>query len=280
MERNNKKKYLRIFALLILIVFLFAAFDVRLKMVHYVIESDKIHSPLRLALVTDLHSCKYGEGQKTLINAVNSEEPDIVLLGGDIFDDEIPDDNTKIFLQAISNKYPIYYVTGNHEYWSRRVDGMLDWLRENNIEVLDGKTSKININGQTISLSGVDDPDVKRFTDKEKDFYDQLEEVGKNKNDGLFTILLAHRPAFVDEYLKYNFDLILCGHAHGGQWRIPYILNGFFAPDEGWLPSYAGGLYNFDHSQMIVSRGLARESTRVPRIFNRPELVIIELKKK
>ena len=258
MKKNKKKVYLRIFGIILLIVFLFAAFDVRLKTVHYEIESDKIHSPIRLALVTDLHSCKYGEGQKTLINAVNSEEPDIVLLDGDIFDDEISDDNTKIFLQAISNKYPTYYVTGNHEYWSRRVDGMLDWLRKNNIEVLDGKTSKININGQTISLSGVDDLDVKRFTDKEKDFYDQLAEVGTNKDDELFTILLTHRPAFVDEYLKYNFDLILCGHAHGGQWRIPYILNGVFAPDEGWLPSYAGGLYNFDHSQMIVSRGLAR----------------------
>lgn len=215
-----------------------------------------------------------------MINAVNSEEPDIVLLGGDIFDDVIPDDNTKIFLQAISNKYPTYYVTGIHEYWSRRVEGMMDWLRDNNIEVLDGKTMSININGQTISLSGVDDPDVKRYTEKKKDFYDQLEEVGANKDDELFTILLTHRPAFVDEYLKYSYDLILCGHAHGGQWRIPYILNGVFAPDEGWLPSYAGGLYNFDHSQMIVSRGLARESTRVPRIFNRPELVIIELKAK
>ena len=278
MKKNKKKKYLRIFGIILLIIFLFSAFDVRLKTVHYTIESEKINSSIKIALVTDLHSCKYGEGQKTLVDAVNKEEPDIVLLGGDIFDDVISDDNTKIFLQAISNKYPTYYVTGNHEYWSRRVDGMLDWLRENNIEVLDGKTLSININGQLISLSGVDDPDVRRFTEKEKDFYDQLEEVGANKDDDLFTILLAHRPAFVDEYLKYNFDLILCGHAHGGQWRIPYILNGVFAPDEGWLPSYAGGLYDFDNSQMIVSRGLARESTRVPRIFNRPELVIIELK--
>lgn len=278
--KKNKKKYLRLFGIILLIAFLFAAFDVRLKTVHYTIESDKIHFSIRIALVTDLHSCKYGEEQKTLVSAVNKEEPDIVLLGGDIFDDVISDDNTKIFLQAISNKYPTYYVTGNHEYWSRRVDGMLDWLRENDIEILDGKTTFININGQLISLSGVDDPDVKRYTEKEKDFYDQLEEVGANKDDDLFTILLAHRPAFVDEYLKYNFDLILCGHAHGGQWRIPYILNGIFAPDEGWLPSYAGGLYDFDNSQMIVSRGLARESTRVPRIFNRPELVIIELKAK
>lgn len=280
MKKNKKKKYLRIFGIILLIIFLFAAFDVRLKTVHYTIESDKIHSSIRIALVTDLHSCKYGEEQKTLIGAVNKAEPDIVLLGGDIFDDVIPDDNTKIFLQAISNKYPTYYVTGNHEYWSRRVDGMLDWLRENDIEVLDGKTLSININGQLISLSGVDDPDVKRYTEKKKDFYDQLEEVGANKDDELFTILLTHRPAFVDEYLKYSYDLILCGHAHGGQWRIPYILNGIFAPDEGWLPSYAGGLYDFDNSQMIVSRGLARESTRVPRIFNRPELVIIELKAK
>lgn len=280
MKKKNKKKYLRLVVFVLIIIFLFAAFDLRLKTVYYVVESDKINLPLKIALVTDLHSCKYGEGQKTLIDAVNSEEPDLVLLGGDIFDDKIPDENTKIFLQAISNKYPTYYVSGNHEYWSRRVDGMLDWLRDNNVEVLDAKTMSININGQTISLSGVDDPDVKIFTDKKKDFYDQLEEVGVSKDDEFFTILLAHRPAFVDEYTKYNFDLILCGHAHGGQWRIPYILNGVLAPDEGWLPSYAGGLYNFDNSQMIVSRGLARESTRVPRVFNRPELVIIELKAK
>ena len=170
MKKNNKKKYWRIFALLTLIVFLLAVFDVRLKTVHYTIESEKIHSSIRIALVTDLHSCKYGEEQKTLVSAVNKAEPDIVLLGGDIFDDVIPDDNTKIFLQAISNKYPTYYVTGNHEYWSRRVDGMLEWLRNNNIEVLDGKTRKININGQTISLSGVDDPDVRKYTEKKKDF--------------------------------------------------------------------------------------------------------------
>lgn len=111
-----KKKYKLIAALLILLVLVLSAFDVRLKIVRYKIESDKIDSPVRIALVTDLHSCKYGENQKTLIDAVNKEKPDIILLGGDIFDDIIPDKNTKVFLKAVAPKYPCYYVTGNHEY--------------------------------------------------------------------------------------------------------------------------------------------------------------------
>lgn len=117
-----KKKYKLIAALLILLVLVLSAFDVRLKILRYKIESDKIDSPVRIALVTDLHSCKYGENQKTLIDAVNKEKPDIILLGGDIFDDIIPDTNTKTFLKAVAPKYPCYYVTGNHEYWSRQSD--------------------------------------------------------------------------------------------------------------------------------------------------------------
>lgn len=272
-----KKKYKSIAALLILSVLVLSAFDVRLKTVRYKIESEKIYSPVRIALVTDLHSCKYGENQKTLIDAVNKEKPDIVLLGGDIFDDIIPDTNTKIFLKSVAPKYPCYYVTGNHEYWSHRSDEMIAWLRANNIFVLDGESVNVEIGSQKISLSGINDPDKERFTGKSGDFYSELDEIQREKDDNLFRILLAHRPSYIENYLKYDFDLVLCGHAHGGQWRLPPFLNGVFAPDEGWLPKYAGGKYDFPNGQMIVSRGLARESTRVPRIFNRPELVVVEL---
>lgn len=272
-----KKKYKLIAALLILLVLMLSAFDVRLKIVKYKIESDKIDSPVRIALVTDLHSCKYGENQKTLIDAVNKEKPDIILLGGDIFDDIIPDTNTKIFLKAVAPKYPCYYVTGNHEYWSRQSDEMIAWLKRNNISVLDGESVDVEIGNQKISLSGINDPDKERFTGKSGDFDSELDEIQREKDDNLFRILLAHRPSYIERYLKYDFDLVLCGHAHGGQWRIPFILNGVFAPDEGWLPKYAGGKYDFPNGQMIVSRGLARESTRVPRIFNRPELVIVNV---
>lgn len=272
------KKHILIATITIFIVLALLAFDVRLKIVQYTITSEKIKKPMRIALVTDLHSCKYGAGQKTLIDAVDREKPDMILLGGDIFDDEIPDDNTKIFLSAIAKKYPCYYVTGNHEYWSMRVNEMLDWLRAHGIEDIGGKTIQTNINGNEICLSGLNDPDEARYTGEGDGMKAELGRAMNERDDTAFTMLLTHRPSFVNLYKDAGFDLVLAGHAHGGQWRIPGILNGVFAPDEGFFPKYAGGFYHFDNGgEMIVSRGLARESTRVPRIFNRPELVIINL---
>lgn len=273
------KKHILIATIAIFIVLALLAFDVRLKIVQYTITSEKIKKPMRVALVTDLHSCKYGAGQKTLIDAVDREKPDMILLGGDIFDDEIPDDNTKIFLSAIAKKYPCYYVTGNHEYWSMRVNEMLDWLRAHDIEDIGGKTIQTNINGNEICLSGLNDPDEARYTGHGDGMKAELGRAMNERDDTAFTMLLTHRPSFVNLYKDAGFDLVLAGHAHGGQWRIPGILNGVFAPDEGFFPKYAGGFYHFDNGgEMIVSRGLARESTRVPRIFNRPELVIVNLK--
>lgn len=272
------KKHILIATITIFIVLALLAFDVRLKIVQYTITSEKIKKPMRIALVTDLHSCKYGAGQKTLIDAVDREKPDMILLGGDIFDDEIPDDNTKIFLSAIAKKYPCYYVTGNHEYWSMRVNEMLDWLRANGIEDIGGKTIQTNVNGNEICLSGLNDPDEARYTGEGDGMKAELGRAMNERNDTAFTMLLTHRPSFVNLYKDAGFDLVLAGHAHGGQWRIPGLLNGVFAPDEGFFPKYAGGFYHFDNGgEMIVSRGLARESTRVPRIFNRPELVIINI---
>lgn len=273
-----QKKHIKYIIFIMLIALALLVFDVRLKIVHYTITSDKINTPMRIALITDLHSCKYGANQKTLIDAVDKEKPDMILLGGDIFDDEIPDDNTKTFLTAMAKRYPCYYVTGNHEYWSRRVGEMLAWLKANGIEDIGGKTIRTAVNGNEISLSGLNDPDEARYTGKGDGMVTELERAKNERDDTAFTMLLTHRPSFVNLYKDAGFDLILAGHAHGGQWRIPGLLNGAFAPDEGWLPKYAGGRYSFDNGcEMIVSRGLARESTRVPRIFNRPELVIINI---
>lgn len=105
----------------------------------------------------------------------------------------------------------------------------------------------------------------------------QVSDAYEKADKLFFTLLLAHRPEYIDHYLDYNFDLILSGHAHGGQWRLPGIINGLYAPNQGLFPKYAGGQYNINGTVFIVSRGLSRESTRIPRIFNRPELVIIDI---
>lgn len=250
----------------------------KLKIVNYTIESDKIDAPVRIALITDLHSCRYGDHESELIEAIDSQHPDIILLGGDIFDDKIGNENTIDFLEGINGRYPIYYVTGNHEFWggTDQYDVQMSILDDMGIPRLQGDVLSLDINGNEIGLVGVDDYDG-YLVDEDLVLEDQFVNAYLNLDADTYNIILAHRPEYIDTYSAHNYDLALCGHAHGGQWRIPGILNGLYAPNQGLFPRYAGGLYQEDNTTMIVSRGLARESTRLPRLYNRPELVIIDL---
>lgn len=269
-----------LFSLAFLLIFLLtAALDSRLIVRRYDIDAPEISSPVRIALITDLHSCRYGEGQKNLIKAVRAQDPDLILLGGDIFDDVRGDENTERFLAGISGDFPCFYVTGNHEYWSgaEAFSVKMSILEKYGVPVLSGDRKTLEINGETLTICGVDDPDARMISGHSASFPAQLEAVANSAQNDAYTILLSHRPEYFDLYQKHDFDLVLSGHAHGGQWRIPGLLNGLFAPDQGFVPPYAGGKYVETDTTMIVSRGLARESTRIPRIFNRPELVIVEI---
>lgn len=260
----------------------------------YEIEAQKICSQVRIVLVTDLHSCYYGEGQEKLVNAIRGQSPDIVLLGGDIFDDRIADTNTERFLAGIAGQYPIYYVTGNHEYRSgpEKFAIKMSILKKYGVTVLSGVCEVIEINGAKLNLCGVDDPASymvsfdrredpqgykKAKLEKLNTFDQQLDALKVQAREGYFTILLTHRPELFEHYVARGFDLVLCGHAHGGQWRIPGVLNGLLAPNQGLFPPYAGGRYERGSTTMIVSRGLAKETTFVPRIFNPPELVVVTI---
>ena len=138
----------------------------------------------------------------------------------------------------------------------------------------------MEVGGARIRISGIDDPDSDRFPSRSVSYVEQLNRLGKESiDDGLFTILLSHRPERIEELLPLNPDLVLSGHAHGGQWRLPVLLeNGLLSPNQGLFPKFTNGKYFFGDTKMIVSRGLARESTRIiPRLFNRPEIVIVTL---
>lgn len=278
-SRTKCVKRKRIFTLIlfcILLLFLFA-FDTRLKIRYYTVRTEKMGESVRIVLVTDLHSCKYGREEEKLIAAIEEQKPDMVLLGGDICDDKIPNDNTEALLKGIADSYPCYYVTGNHEYWSNRIDKILDLFQSYGVTVLSGTSDIIKIRSQSLNICGISDPDIIRYTDSPIGAREQLQALEHIPDNGLYTILLAHRPEWIDTYAEYDFDLALSGHAHGGQWRLPGIINGIFAPDQGMFPKYAGGRYISGDMTMIVSRGLARESTPIPRIFNRPELVVVDL---
>lgn len=280
--------------MLFIAVVLAIALEARMIVQCYEIDAPEVSSQIRIVLVTDLHSCYYGKEQEKLIRAIDAQAPDLLLLGGDIFDDEMSDTNTEHFLAGISGRYPCYYVTGNHEYWSgtEKFKHKMSILKKYGIAILSNVCKTIQIHGETLNLCGVDDPDsyMIRF-DKALDpqgyktaksqkidaFNQHLDAVRSQAPQAYFTILLSHRPELFAHYASRGFDLVLCGHAHGGQWRIPGVLNGLYAPNQGLFPPYAGGRYEKDSTTMIVSRGLARESTFVPRIFNPPELVVITI---
>ncbi len=247
-----------------------AALDVRLKVATYVITSGKVMTPLRLAVLSDLHSCVYGKDQHALVDTVAAQAPDAVLLAGDIVDDDLPEKNAWTVIKALSAVYPCYYVTGNHEWWSGEAERICSQMEAYGVTVLRGENASLTLNGQTVMLCGIDDPDSGQSVK-------QLEKAGASLSKDAYTVLIAHRPERFAFYQRYPFDLIVCGHAHGGQWRIPGLMNGLYAPGQGLFPSHAGGRYDFDGGTMLVSRGLARESTHVPRIFNRPEVVIAEV---
>lgn len=282
MEKRTK---ILLILLAVLLLLTLLGFYNALAIRRYTVEAPGIARPVQIALITDLHSCAYGDGQRELLEVVEAETPDLILLGGDIFDDDLPDDNAEAFLRGIGGRYPVWYVTGNHEYWSGGAGfaRKMAILEECGIVRLSGETATVEVTGSRITICGVDDPyawaDSDGFTERtEGSFREQVAQVAAQAEEDTYTVLLTHRPELLDVYSQNGFNLVLTGHAHGGQWRIPGIINGLWAPNQGLFPAYAGGRYEQNGTVMIVSRGLARESTKVPRWYNRPEIVIVEFK--
>ena len=272
--RRNRWIWIAIVAALIVLAGL--ALDPRMTVRHYAVPLKGVTAPVRLAVITDFHGCRYGEDAAELLAAVESENPDAVLLVGDILDDEIPYDQSVALMKGLAARWPCYYVTGNHEYWSQDIDNILKIVAECGVTTLNATSATLTIRDQTLTLCGVTDPAAMTYHGM-PDTAAQLRRVTQDCEGAACTVLLAHRPEMIGEYAACGFDLVVSGHAHGGQVRLPGLLNGLYAPNQGWFPDYAGGEYHIGDTTLIVSRGLARESTRLPRVFNRPELVIVTL---
>lgn len=264
-----KIKIRRALILLLLAVFAVAALPQRLQVTEYTIESEKLDCDATLAVLSDLHNSFYGEGQAQLAAVIHEAEPDAVLLLGDMADELEEMDGVHTLLQALDGAYPVYYVSGNHECASGELDEIKAELRSLGVHVLEGESEILPCG---VRIAGTDDPACLTRAQWQA----QLNNC--RSGDDVFTVLLAHRPDRIDSYAE-GFDLILSGHAHGGQVRIPILLeNGLWAPNQGWLPKYTRGMHASGEGWMIVSRGLCKNA--LPRVFNRPELVMIQLKAK
>lgn len=255
-----------------------AAFYQGLVTTFYTIESDKLKAgtSFRLALVTDLHSHIYGGDQSPLAQRILASRPDAVLLAGDIYDNLTPPDGVLLLLAKLAGRVPLYYVTGNHEYWTRDMDTVLALFEEYGVTVLDDRWEYASLHGVQVAVAGVSDP-VRADFDRGFDPRAAMAEGFADLPQDVYTILLAHRPNWIGEYRKYPFDLVVSGHNHGGQARIPFLLDGLVGPDEGFFPKYPGGVYRHGALTQVVSRGLS-VNWKLPRVFNPPELVVIDVR--
>ncbi len=277
----NMKKHVVSAAVLCAVGIAIAGLQYGLTIRRYTVQTDKIGEgkALRLVMLSDLHSYTYGSDQSPLLHRVAAEEPDVILLCGDIVDDKKPISGAKLLLQQITNIAPCYYVSGNHEYWSEDAEAIFNLIESYGICVLHNEREEISIAGEQYMICGVDDPAangtrIRRSYGDRTEYLNTLDSF-RDLSEDRFNILLAHRPEYIGEYAEYPFDLVLCGHAHGGQWRIPYLLNGLIAPNQGFFPTYAGGQYRCGDTTAIVGRGLMLDWK--PRLFNPPEIVVVDI---
>lgn len=228
----------------------------------------------KIAHVSDLHNAVFGRKNEKLLSLIRAAKPDIIAITGDLIDSRHTDiDSALAFVEAAAEIAPVYYVTGNHE--SRLdFDEIEPRLIAAGARVLRNEAEDIGRGGERIRLAGIDDPSfIRTGGTAEERAAAELEQLGDG--GGTFTVLLAHRPELVEVYAGYGAGLVLSGHAHGGQVRLP-LLGGLYAPGQGLLPEYDSGLYSLGETQMVVSRGLGN-SVAPLRVNNRPELVIVTL---
>ena len=252
-----------------------------LQLNSFTISSDRVPEAFdgfRIAHISDLHNTEIGKENERLLAMLKEAAPDMIAMTGDLIDSRNTDMEIALrFAERAALIAPCYYVTGNHEARVPEYDEFIRGLTELGIAVLEDARIELKINDGTITLIGVNDPGFRAdylFDDAASVIYTKLHELMK-ENDG-FTVLLSHRPELFDVYVDCGVDLVLSGHAHGGQFRLPFV-GGIVAPDQGLFPKYDAGLYAAESTNMIVSRGIG--NSIIPfRINNRPEVILIELK--
>ena len=232
----------------------------------------------KIVHLSDLHNKRFGEEQKNLVRKIEDAHPDIIVFTGDLIDSRRFNAETSLdLMKRIVNIAPIYYVPGNHEWRSGRLETLCNDLKDIGVNVLCNAYDVIGKDGDGIYIIGIDDPSIYQAEDIEtkvvkREIDRMMDEIQDND---AFKILLAHRPDMFPLYSDYGFNLVLSGHAHGGQIRLPFI-GGLVAPNQGVLPEYTSGEYKMGDSTMVVSRGLGN-SIFPQRLFNHPEVVVLTL---
>lgn len=245
-----------------------------LEISRYEVKSQKLPESFdgfKIVQLSDLHGAEFGEDGMGLVEKVKELEPDIIALTGDFVTDEGDLAAVEKLAARLTELCPVYFVSGNHEFGSGLAVKVRNILERAGVKYLSNEYLTISRGEDGILLGGVEDPLA---------YADMLspDELAQKMNDAApdaFKILLGHRNYWMTEYPELPVDLIFCGHAHGGLIRIPGV-GGLIGTDRRLFPDFDAGEYNNGRYTLIVSRGLGN-SVSIPRIFNRPEIVCVEL---
>lgn len=281
--RSNRKKCIKsaIVLLIVIALLLFCSYQNRhLETTYYTYKAEQLGADLegyRIVQISDLHNAKFGKNNQKLVDRIRECEPDMIVLTGDLVDSNHTNvDRAVQFVDEIVKICPVYYVTGNHEYWLEKseYDELMDGLIGAGVVILDDQVVEISRGDAKFRLVGLDDKSLADGTlGTLLNNAQNVAHEDSEKNE--FTVVLAHEPQYLARYAGTGVDLVLSGHAHGGQFRLPFV-GGIVAPDQGFLPEYTAGEYYMNGTEMIVSRGLGNSVIPV-RLFNYPEIVCVEL---
>ena len=280
-QMSTKKKIIGVLVGIFFILVIWTAWgNTALELNPCTIRSDKLPGAFdgyRIAHISDLHNAEFGEGNQRLLDMLREAEPDVIAMTGDLIDSRRTNLAVALaFAEEAAQIAPCYYVSGNHEARVPEYRELKAGLEAAGVTVLDDARVEIEISGKSITIIGVNDPSfLADYLTSDAAVMDRkLSEL--SSEDAGFTILLSHRPELFDTYAAHDMDLVLTGHAHGGQFRLP-LIGGLIAPNQGLFPKYDDGLHSEGNTNMIVSRGLG--NSIIPfRFNNRPEVVLIELK--
>lgn len=307
-KKARKKKWILLVIIAVIIILLVWSLwgNTALELNEITVKSDRLPKGFdgyRIAHVSDLHNAEFGENNEKLLTLIAATEPDMIAITGDLVDSRRTDTEVALaFIEEAEKIAPCYYVPGNHESRIPGFDDLEDALQIAGVTTLRNGTIPLKKDGQEIQLVFLDDPAFHDVSDSgaylscawdqimeetwffmgKPEFYNpSVSDADSSPSQGSlttqpFSIVLSHRPEAFDAYCEMGADLVLTGHAHGGQFRLPFV-GGLVAPHQGLLPEYDAGLYTEGHTNMVVSRGLGNSLFPL-RFNNRPEVVLVELR--
>ncbi len=234
--------------------------------------------------LSDLHGKEFGKNNEKLKRLILKEKPDLVVATGDMIDSSLKNMEGVIdFLSDLSKCVKVVYISGNNEQRCKKAEYIFESLKSKGVIVLRNEIITLSLNGVKVNILGM-------FEKPKGDLHSSLKKINGSyayedshklfkRLEGLegLKIVLSHYPElFEAEYSKYNFHIMFSGHAHGGQFRIPIVKRGLIAPGQGFFPKYTEGMHG-NKNKLIISRGLGN-STKITRLFNRPEIVKVKIK--